>query len=75
MVAVERIIEYIGINPEAPLAIANTEPPVGWPQNGEIIFRNVFLKYNAGAPYVLKNINTEIHAGEKVVACFLNRLI
>ncbi|KAG5881447.1 hypothetical protein JTB14_037665 [Gonioctena quinquepunctata] len=42
------------------------DPDKNWPQSGAVRFKNVFLMYAADAPPVLKNLNVEIEAGEKV---------
>jgi len=37
-----------------------------WPQFGGVIFNNVFMKYRAGTPMVLKGLSFSIAPGEKV---------
>ncbi|KTW27041.1 hypothetical protein T552_02533 [Pneumocystis carinii B80] len=67
MNSVERVHHYSeNLNTEAPLIIPEKRPPPDWPQNGEIIFNNVWLKYMEDLPYSLKNLNIHITKGEKV---------
>jgi ABC-type multidrug transport system fused ATPase/permease subunit len=41
------------------------EPPSDWPNNGELIFKNLSLAYNDGTE-VLRNLNFRIEAKEKI---------
>ena len=43
-----------------------TTPPTSWPQNGEIKFEELALRYREGLDLVLKGISVNIAAGEKV---------
>jgi ATP-binding cassette subfamily C (CFTR/MRP) protein 1 len=40
-----------------------------WPKNGAIEFKNVNMRYRAGLPLVLKNVNLSIPGGSKVGFC------
>ena len=42
-----------------------------WPVNGNIEFRNYYVRYRPNTPDVLKNINLKINNGEKI--CFVGR--
>lgn len=64
MTSVERIQEYADLNPE--LEENTKKPPKNWPQNGKIVFRNMFLRYSSTDPYVLKELTFEIQPREKV---------
>ncbi|KAG5518290.1 hypothetical protein PMAC_003086 [Pneumocystis sp. 'macacae'] len=67
MNSVERLHHYCDkLETEAPLVIPEKKPPPDWPQNGEIIFNDVWLKYREELPYSLKNLNIHINKGEKV---------
>jgi len=66
MVSIERLDEYIQLQPEAPFKIPERDPPCTWPEHGEIIMQDVFLRYRPGLPYVLNGINVRIAPNEKV---------
>ena len=67
MTAVERILEYSQIKPEAELeSTPDRKPPPDWPQKGEISFNDVKLQYESTPEPVLKGINCHIKGGEKV---------
>ncbi|CAL8127080.1 unnamed protein product [Orchesella dallaii] len=66
MVSVERVLEYTKIPPELPLeSTPDKTPPKEWPENGEIVMRDVQLGYGDDAP-VLKNITCTFKSKEKV---------
>lgn len=70
MNSVERICEYAFELPEeAPYQISETAPPQSWPENGSIRFENVSLSYRPGLPLVLKGLNMDIGATEKIGIC------
>ncbi|CAG2104617.1 unnamed protein product, partial [Medioppia subpectinata] len=67
MTAVERVLEYTAIKPEAELeSTPDRKPPKNWPQMGEIVFKNMSLQYNESPHKVLKDINVCLKGGEKV---------
>ena len=68
IVAVERIDQYANDTTpqEKPFEIARTRPDASWPQNGEITFKNVWMKYRAELDYVLKGLTFDIRGGEKI---------
>ncbi|KAK6461643.1 P-loop containing nucleoside triphosphate hydrolase protein [Scheffersomyces coipomensis] len=66
IVSVERIMEYSRLTPEAPEIIEDNRPAKDWPQNGEIIFKDYSTKYRPELDLVLKNINLDIKAKEKI---------
>lgn len=43
------------------------KPPSDWPNDGKIIFQNLYLRYSADTPHVLKNLNIIIEPMEKVI--------
>ncbi|GAA5894971.1 uncharacterized protein JCM6883_002275 [Sporobolomyces salmoneus] len=66
IVSVERVQEYISLKPEAPLEIPEKQPSPEWPQAGSIKFSHVAARYREGLDLVLKDIDFEIKAGEKI---------
>ncbi|KAF8066642.1 multidrug resistance-associated ABC transporter [Lyophyllum atratum] len=65
MNAVERILHYAELPPEAASATPD-DPPSSWPAKGQITFTNVDLVYREGLPLVLKDVSFKISAREKV---------
>lgn len=43
------------------------KPPKEWPQKGQIIFKNFYLRYSQDSPHVLKDLNIKIESMEKVI--------
>ncbi|KAG9239762.1 P-loop containing nucleoside triphosphate hydrolase protein [Amylocarpus encephaloides] len=66
IVSVERVLEYARLPSEAPEVIHRHRPPISWPANGAVEFNNFSTKYREGLEPVLKNINLEIKAHEKI---------
>lgn len=64
MTAVERIVEYTDVTPE-PMDVGD-KPKIDWPENGQIEFRHVSLRYSEDDAYVLKDLNFIIGAKAKV---------
>jgi ATP-binding cassette subfamily C (CFTR/MRP) protein 4 len=67
MTAVERMLEYSRIAPEAELdSTADAKPAPDWPQTGQIAFQDMGLQYHESPKPVLRDINCLIKGGEKV---------
>ncbi|XP_077632923.1 ATP-binding cassette sub-family C member 3 isoform X1 [Crocuta crocuta] len=66
IVAVERVKEYSKTETEAPWVVEGSRPPAGWPQQGEVEFRDYSVRYRPGLELVLKNLSLRVHGGEKV---------
>lgn len=70
MTAVERVVEYETVDPESELETLNPskKPPAEWPENGEIKFDRVSLRYfpDPGTDLVLKDLEFHIMPMEKV---------
>ncbi|XP_037672360.1 ATP-binding cassette sub-family C member 11 isoform X2 [Choloepus didactylus] len=65
--AAEGMLKYMKMCvPEAPLRIEGVSCPHGWPQHGEITFRDYQMKYRDNTPIVLKGINLTIPSREMV---------
>ncbi|KAK4657219.1 ATP-binding cassette transporter yor1 [Podospora pseudocomata] len=65
MNAVERLLYYgTELDEEAPLK--TIELPKEWPQNGEIVFDDVHMRYREGLPLVLQGLSMHIKGGERI---------
>ncbi|CAI5990306.1 unnamed protein product [Closterium sp. NIES-65] len=64
--AVERVSSYADIPPEAPAIIPSHRPPPGWPQQGEVLFEDVVMRYRPDLPPVLRGLSALVRSGEKV---------
>ncbi|XP_068237783.1 multidrug resistance-associated protein 1-like isoform X4 [Palaemon carinicauda] len=66
IVSVERIKEYTETPQEAAWDIPSNKPPKSWPDNGVVKFNNYSTRYREGLELVVKDINCDIHGGEKI---------
>lgn len=66
IVSVERVLEYARLPSEAPERISKNKPKIGWPAHGAVDVRNYSTRYRPGLDLVLKNINLDIKAREKI---------
>jgi ATP-binding cassette, subfamily C (CFTR/MRP), member 1 len=67
MVSVERVKKYSEMEMEPALTSVGKLPAhEEWPSEGEIVFRNVNLRYRPGLPRVLRNLSLTIRPREKV---------
>jgi ATP-binding cassette subfamily C (CFTR/MRP) protein 1 len=65
MNATERIHHYgTELEEEAPLHMGKVRPT--WPEAGEIVFKDVQMRYRDGLPLVLKGLDMHVHAGERI---------
>lgn len=55
-------INHIGI-----IYVLDKKPPKEWPDKGTIMFENFYLRYSLDEGHVLKNLNIQIQAMEKVI--------
>jgi len=65
IVSVERITEYSQVKQEAAYKSENIVDDK-WPSKGNVTFKNYSTRYREGLDLVIKNINVEFKAGEKV---------
>ncbi|XP_060851388.1 probable multidrug resistance-associated protein lethal(2)03659 [Rhopalosiphum padi] len=67
MTSVERVLEYTNVPQEAALESSqDKKPPKEWPDKGQIVFDNFYLRYSLDTAHVLKNLNIQIQAMEKI---------
>ncbi|KAL8734881.1 MAG: hypothetical protein Q9166_001233 [cf. Caloplaca sp. 2 TL-2023] len=66
IVSVERVLEYARLPSEAPERISKNKPKIGWPAHGSVDIRNYSTRYRPGLDLVLKDINLDIKAHEKI---------
>ncbi|KAG0083144.1 hypothetical protein BGZ92_011054 [Podila epicladia] len=67
MSSAERLMYYAeNLDQEPPAEIPESKPPGYWPEHGEIVFKNVSMRYRPELPLVLNNVSFEIQAGEKI---------
>nr|CAD7442232.1 unnamed protein product [Timema bartmani] len=65
-ISVERINAYLQSLEAEGVNSGRLIPMPDWPSKGTIKFQNVNLRYREGLPNVLKDININIRAGEKI---------
>ncbi|XP_029201776.2 ATP-binding cassette sub-family C member 4-like isoform X2 [Acropora millepora] len=65
MTSVERVMAYTSLDPEPGYKI-KALPPINWPHNGHVSFRNVVMRYYPDGPQVLKNLSFEISGKTRV---------
>jgi ABC-type multidrug transport system fused ATPase/permease subunit len=66
MNSVERLLHYTSnIEQEAPFE-SPTPPPKGWPERGEIVVKDLRMRYRKDTPLVLKGVNIKVPAGSRV---------
>jgi ATP-binding cassette subfamily C (CFTR/MRP) protein 4 len=64
MTAVQRVLEYAELSPEEDQG--NFVPSESWPQEGNIEFKSVTMRYSPEKPVVLKQICFTVRSGEKL---------
>ena len=68
-VAIERVMEYTETEQEAPWNSNNLVIDDKWPEKGRIQFEKYQTRYREGLDLVLKDINLNIAAEEKIGIC------
>ncbi|XP_044730120.1 ATP-binding cassette sub-family C member 4-like isoform X2 [Chrysoperla carnea] len=67
LTSVERILQYTKLEKEGPFESEPGKKPVAaWPQDGKLEFKHTYLSYVPTEEPVLKDLNFEIKAGDKV---------
>lgn len=60
IVSVERILQYVDLEPEAPAEILETKPAPSWPPAGAIHLENYSMRYRKELEPVLRNITIDV---------------
>lgn len=66
IVSVERVLEYSRLPSEAPEIISKHRPNISWPAQGAVSFHNYSARYRDGLELVLKDINLDVKAHERI---------
>ncbi|XP_060852278.1 LOW QUALITY PROTEIN: probable multidrug resistance-associated protein lethal(2)03659 [Rhopalosiphum padi] len=67
MTSVERVLEFSAVPQESTFETTpNKLLLTDWPDNGQIIFEKLYLRYDLESSFVLKNLNIKIKAAEKI---------
>jgi ABC-type multidrug transport system fused ATPase/permease subunit len=66
IVSIERIKEYTELGSEADWESVKP-PPKDWPKDGAVHFDHYATRYREGLDLVLRDINAQVNAGEKVI--------
>ncbi|KAG0209533.1 hypothetical protein BGX33_005482 [Mortierella sp. NVP41] len=64
--SVERVVEYMDLEPEPDAIIEGSRPPASWPHAGEIVVDHLTMRYAPDTPEVIKDVSLTIRPGEKV---------
>ncbi|KAJ1773796.1 Transporter of the ATP-binding cassette (ABC) [Coemansia sp. RSA 1813] len=64
--SVERVVEYLDVDPEAPVTIPDRVPPADWPTDGCISVEDLVLRYADNLPPVIRGISFTVNPREKV---------
>ena len=66
MNSVERMIEYMPMESEAPAIVDDSRPPDDWPHEGAINIQNLVVRYRPELPPVIGGLSFATRAREKV---------
>merc|ERR1719354_605975 len=64
--SVERLQEYIDLEPEVKVSFVPQKPAKEWPQSGAISFKSVSFAHYKGGPDILKELTFDVKAREKI---------
>ncbi|KAL1925554.1 uncharacterized protein VTP21DRAFT_437 [Calcarisporiella thermophila] len=62
----ERLEEYLSIEQEPAAVVEGNRPPADWPHRGEVVVKDLVLRYAPENPPVLRGLTFRIEGGEKV---------
>ncbi|KAG1734117.1 ABC transporter [Suillus lakei] len=67
MNSVERVVHYAkAVEQEAAHEVEDSPAPADWPSHGEIVMKDVVMKYRPELPPVLKGLSMSLSPGEKI---------
>ena len=66
MVSVERVIQYSQVPQEPPAELPGREPPLSWPAEGAVEFKDFQLRYREGLDLVLDGISLSVAPMQKI---------
>jgi len=66
MVGQERCLGFTNLISEAPNKLPNDKNLKNWPSEGQIVFRNYYVRYRPDTEIILKNLNFKIKPHEKI---------
>ncbi|KAK9676888.1 hypothetical protein RND81_11G107900 [Saponaria officinalis] len=66
IISVERIKQFMHIEPEPPAIVEQNRPPSSWPYKGRIELQELKIRYRPNAPLVLKGITCNFKEGTRV---------
>jgi len=69
IVSVERVLNYVEVEPEAPAEIPETKPSGDWPHAGAIRLENFCMRYRPDLDLVLHGITLDVNPGERLGIC------
>ena len=65
--SVERVLEYLDVEQEAPAIIEKSRPPAYWPSNsGGLEVENLTVRYAPHLPLALRGISFSVRPSEKI---------
>jgi ABC-type multidrug transport system fused ATPase/permease subunit len=64
----ERVVQYATLKSE-PLPTENGKPPASWPTDGDVVVKNLSVKYALDGPKVLSDVSFSIKPKERVGIC------
>jgi ABC-type multidrug transport system fused ATPase/permease subunit len=67
--AVSRIRAFVSDAPSSDSDGIESTLPVGWPEKGQIEFRNVTAQYEGSSQPVIRDLTLSIAPGEKIALC------
>ncbi|KAF9518525.1 hypothetical protein BS47DRAFT_1388932 [Hydnum rufescens UP504] len=69
IVSVERVLNYVEVEPEAPAEIPEMKPSGDWPHGGAIRLENFCMRYRPELDLILQDITLDVSPGERLGIC------